>query len=153
MRSTPQHIYQILTKRPERMVEIVNEFPTLQNVWLGVSVENADFVWRLDELRQVRAAIRFVSFEPLLGSVKGVDLREIDWAIVGGESGPRARPMEAKWVYEIQRACERAETAFFFKQWGGRNKKKAGRKLDGRTWDDFPITRASGCTKQRVVPA
>jgi len=134
-----QHTFQILTKRAERMAEITQLLPVLPNVWLGTSVENADYLWRLHALRQARAAIRFVSFEPLLGSVGIADLKDIDWAIVGGESGPHSRPMESQWVQEIQSACRRAGTAFFFKQWGGKNKKRTGRSFEGRTWDELPV--------------
>lgn len=143
MRKTPQHTYQILTKRPDRLKTIVKleALPTLRNVWLGTSVEDANVLYRLDELRETPAAIRFVSFEPLIGSVAGAELKGIDWAIVGGESGPRARPMEEKWVEEIHSLCLDAETAFFFKQWGGRNKKAAGRHYRGRTWDALPDLR------------
>ena len=135
-----RHTFQILTKRPERMAEVTRSLPVLPNAWLGTSVESADYLWRLDELRRTRAVIRFVSFEPLLGSVAGADLHAIDWAIVGGESGPKARPMDPVWVAEIQALCRSAGAAFFFKQWGGRNKKAAGRKLHGRTWDEMPAT-------------
>jgi protein gp37 len=138
MARTPHHTYQILTKRPDRMVELTQDLPLLANVWLGASVENANYLGRLDELRRVRAALRFVSLEPLLGSVAGIDLTSIDWAIVGGESGPGARPMDPKWVREIRMACRHHGAAFFFKQWGGKNKKRQGRTLDGRTWDEFP---------------
>jgi protein gp37 len=138
MARTPHHTYQILTKRPDRMVELTQDLPLLANVWLGASVENANYLGRLDELRRVRAALRFVSLEPLLGSVAGIDLTSIDWAIVGGESGPGARPMDPKWVREIRMACRHYGAAFFFKQWGGKNKKRQGRTLDGRTWDEFP---------------
>jgi protein gp37 len=141
MARASQHTFQILTKRPERMADVTASLPVLANVWLGTSVENADYLWRLDALRRTRAAIRFVSFEPLLGSVRGARLDGIDWAIVGGESGPRARPMEAAWVSEIRDRCRAAGTAFFFKQWGGKNKKKTGRMLEGRTWDEFPAPR------------
>jgi len=137
-KKTPWHTYQILTKRPDRMAEITTNFPQLRNVWLGTSVENADYLDRIDELRCVRSAVRFVSFEPLLGSVAGANLTNIQWAIVGGESGPRARPMDRRWVYEIEEACRRFGTAFFFKQWGGKNKKAAGRVIDGRTYDEMP---------------
>jgi protein gp37 len=102
-------------------------------------VENADYISRLEALRRVKATVRFVSFEPLIGSVGAANLTGIEWAIVGGESGPRARPMERRWVNEIQLACRRSDTAFFFKQWGGKNKAKTGRELDGRTWDEFPM--------------
>jgi protein gp37 len=133
-----RHTFQILTKRPERMADLTAGLPLLPNVWLGTSVESAAYLPRLDMLRGSRAALRFVSFEPLLGSVRDADLAEIDWAIVGGESGPGARPMKPEWVYEIQAICRRSGTAFFFKQWGGRNKKRAGRELDGRIWDELP---------------
>lgn len=140
MGSTPQHTYQILTKRPERMAEVLSgNFPILTNVWLGTSVEDARVLTRLDNLRRVPAAIRFVSFEPLIGSVAGAELHDIQWAIVGGESGPNARPMDPGWVDEIKVACRRVGAAFFFKQWGGRNKKAAGRTLRGRTYDELPL--------------
>lgn len=134
------HTYQILTKRPDRMRSVLGSgaFKVLPHVWLGTSVENCDHAYRIDELRATPAAVRFISFEPLLGSVGEPELRDIDWAIVGGESGPRARPMDRAWVYEIKEACEQQGVAFFFKQWGGRNKKAAGRSLDGRTWDGYP---------------
>ena len=134
------HTYQILTKRPDRMLKVLSDrqFEVLPNVWLGTSVENKDYAHRIATLRSVAAAVRFVSFEPLIGPVGEVDLRGIGWAIVGGESGPGSRPMERAWVEEIRSACQGAGVAFFFKQWGGRNKKKTGRTLDGRTWDEMP---------------
>jgi len=138
MQATPKHTYQILTKRPARMAELSTNLPLLQNVWLGTSVENAEVLERLDHLRATCAAIRFVSFEPLLGSVANADLTGIHWAIVGGESGPRARPVSEEWIDEIYGQCEEAGTAFFFKQWGGRNKKAAGRTYRGRLWDNLP---------------
>lgn len=138
MAETPQHTYQILTKRPERMAHLTADLPLLPNVWLGTSVEDGAVLGRLDHLRRTRAAVRFVSFEPLIGSVAGADLTGVHWAIVGGESGPRARPMREDWVDEIHDACEDAGATFFFKQWGGRNKKAAGRAYRGRTWDDLP---------------
>ncbi|WP_426615789.1 DUF5131 family protein [Bradyrhizobium sp. McL0616] len=138
MSATPQHTYQILTKRPDRMAEITSGLPVLRNVWLGTSVESADYLHRIDVLRRVRAAVRFISFEPLLGSVADANLKKIHWAIVGGESGPKARPMDAEWVREIESACRRYSTAFFFKQWGGKNKKATGRTLNGRTYDEMP---------------
>ncbi|RUV93987.1 MAG: DUF5131 family protein [Mesorhizobium sp.] len=140
MEATPQHTYQVLTKRPDRMVEIVPLLRKLPNVWLGCSVEDGRVLNRLDELRQVPASVRFVSFEPLIGSVAGSDLTGIHWAIVGGESGPKARYMDPSWVGEIERMCRRAGTAFFFKQWGGRNKKAAGRELNGRFYDEMPAS-------------
>jgi protein gp37 len=115
------------------------DFPVLANVWLGTSVEDERVIGRLDELRRVPAAIRFVSFEPLIGSVAGAELDDIHWAIVGGESGPNARPMDPIWVDEIEAACRVTGAAFFFKQWGGVNKKAAGRTLNGRTYDEMPV--------------
>lgn len=138
MQATPRHTYQILTKRPDRMAEIASRLPLLPNVWLGTSVENAAVIDRLDNLRMTPAAVRFVSFEPLIGSVAGASMADIDWAIVGGESGPRSRPMLEEWVDEIHGLCEEAGAAFFFKQWGGRNKKAAGRSYKGQLWDDLP---------------
>jgi protein gp37 len=140
MRATPRHTYQILTKRPDRMAEILSqpEFEVLPNVWLGTSVEDGRVLSRLDDIRKVPAKIRFVSLEPLIGSVATGDLTSIDWAIVGGESGPRARPMNPQWVAEIEAMCRLSGTAFFFKQWGGKNKKAAGRLLNGRTYDEMP---------------
>jgi len=139
------HTFQILTKRPENMLAVMREqrLPVLSNVWLGASVESADYIERIGTLRRVEAAVRFVSFEPLIGSVGRVNLRGIHWAIVGGESGSLARPMDVKWVSEIQSACEKFGTAFFFKQWGGTNKKKTGRLFKGRTWDEYPVTMLS----------
>lgn len=142
MAATPRHTYQILTKRPERMAEIVSALPLLPNVWLGTSVEDGRVLHRIEALRRARAAVRFISFEPLIGSVADADLRDIHWAIVGGESGPQARAMDPAWVDEIEAACRRAGTAFFFKQWGGKNKKAAGRKLRGRTYDEMPTSLA-----------
>ncbi|MEO0439759.1 MAG: phage Gp37/Gp68 family protein [Pseudomonadota bacterium] len=140
MEQTPQHHYQILTKRPERMAEFLNQLAPepLQNVWLGTSVEDHRVVERMDRLREVPASVRFISFEPLIGDVGLVDLSGIHWAIVGGESGPRARPMDKEWVEKILDQCLDAGTAFFFKQWGGVNKKKTGRILRGRTYDEMP---------------
>jgi protein gp37 len=134
------HSFQVLTKRSERMLDILSkpEFPTLPNVWLGTSVESEDYLERIDLLRRVPARIRFVSFEPLLGPIVEPDLGGIHWAIVGGESGPRARPMEAWWVEELRDACQRQDVAFFFKQCGGKRKKKTGRKLGDQTYDEYP---------------
>ncbi|MDE2133329.1 MAG: phage Gp37/Gp68 family protein [Alphaproteobacteria bacterium] len=149
MRATPHHHYQILTKRPERMSELVRDRigEVLPNVWLGTSVENSAVTGRVDELRTVPAAIRFVSFEPLIGPVGNVDLSEIDWAIVGGESGRSARPIREEWIDEIYDQCSRFDTAFFFKQWGTwgkdnkrRSKKANGRVYRGRVWDEMPAS-------------
>ena len=135
------HSFQVLTKRPERMLEILSkpEFPRLPNVWLGTSVESEDYLGRIDLLRQVPAHIRFVSFEPLLGPIVEPDLSGIHWAIVGGELGPHARPMEEWWVKGLQEACDRRGVAFFFKQWGGKRKKKTGRMLGNRIYEDYPL--------------
>jgi protein gp37 len=138
MQATPQHTYQILTKRPDRMADITASLSVLPNVWLGTSVESADYLGRITDLRQVNAVVRFVSFEPLLGSVAAADLTGIQWAIVGGESGPRARPMAEEWVGEIEVACRNSGAAFFFKQWGGVRKKISGRHYRGRTFDEMP---------------
>lgn len=138
MAETPRHTYQILTKRPDRMAELAATLPLLRNVWLGTSVEDANFLHRIDHLRRIPAAVKFISFEPLIGSVAGADLRNIHWAIVGGESGPRARPMQVQWVGEIEAMCRRNGTAFFFKQWGGKNKKASGRSYRGKTYDELP---------------
>lgn len=140
METANWHTYQILTKRPERMHAIMssNDFKVLPHVWLGTSVESGDYVDRIDLLRATPAAVRFISFEPLVGRIGDVDLGNIDWAIVGGESGPRCRPMDPAWVREIRASCKKQGVAFFFKQWGGRNKKATGRRLDGRTWDAYP---------------
>jgi len=138
MVETPQHTYQVLTKRPDRAEELAKELPWPKQVWLGTSVENAEYVDRIDHLRRTPAAVKFLSLEPLLGPLEGLDLKGIDWAIAGGESGPGARPMEAEWVRSIRDQCISATIAFHFKQWGGVNKKRAGRVLDGRTWDQLP---------------
>jgi protein gp37 len=138
MKATPWHTYQILTKRPDRMAELTASLPELANVWLGTSVENADFLYRVDDLRNVRAVVRFISFEPLLGSVAAADLSRIHWAIVGGESGPRSRPMLEEWVDEIEAACRDFGTAFFFKQWGGVRKASTGRTYRETTFDEMP---------------
>lgn len=153
MESTIQHTYQVLTKRPDRMAQVLSGggFPVLPNVWLGTSVEDSEVLGRIERLRECPAAIRFISFEPLIGSVADADLSGIDWAIVGGESGPRARPMERAWVDEIEASCREAGTAFFFKQWGGRNKKAAGRMLNGQTYDEMPSGRA--CAKPTSHPS
>lgn len=152
MERAQQHTFQILTKRPKRMAMITKSLPLLPNVWLGTSIESAEYLWRLDMLRHTNAIVRFASFEPLLGSVRDADLSSIGWAIVGGESGPRARPMEAAWVQEIRAACRRTGTAFFFKQWGGTNKKRTGRQLEGKTWDEFPVIHPSECTMHPCAP-
>jgi protein gp37 len=138
MRRATQHRFQVLTKRAERLAELDRVLTWAPNIWMGVSVESARYQGRIDALRQTRAQTKFLSLEPLLGPLPNLDLRDIDWAIVGGESGPRARPIDAAWVTDIRDQCRRVGVAFFFKQWGGKNKKKAGRSLEGRTWDEIP---------------
>ncbi len=134
-----RHIFQVLTKRTFRLVEFSRELTSPTNVWLGVTVENSDYVSRIDDLRKTGAVIKFLSLEPLLGPISNLDLKDIDWVIVGGESGPGARPMNKEWVLEIKNQCNDSKVPFFFKQWGGVNKKKAGRLLDNRTWDEMPL--------------
>lgn len=143
MAATPRHTFQILTKRPERMRSLIvgEGLATLPHVWLGTSVEDSRVLDRIEELRRTPADVRFVSFEPLIASVAEADLTGVHWAIVGGESGPRARQMKEEWVEEIKELCEQSGAAFFFKQWGGRNKKLTGRSYRGRTWDDLPESR------------
>ena len=133
-----RHQFQILTKRADRLAQLSNTLAWPANVWMGVTVESRDYLNRIDGLRSVPAALRFVSLEPLLGPLPDLDLEGIGWVIVGGESGPHARPMEKEWVLDIERQCMRDSVPFFFKQWGGVNKKKAGRLLNGRTWDEMP---------------
>ncbi len=138
MRRAYWHQFQILTKRSERLLELGPMLPWMPHIWMGVSVENRDYAFRIDHLRRTGAIVKFLSLEPLLGPLPGLDLRRIDWVIVGGESGPRARAMDPAWVVGIREQCRKAKVPFFFKQWGGRNKKKAGRELEGRTWDEMP---------------
>ena len=141
MRRASWHTFQILTKRSARLFELDSEIAWPENVWMGVSVENNDYVFRIDHLRQTRAKTKFLSLEPLLGPLPGLVLNEIDWVIVGGESGPGARPMDIDWVRDIRNQCQDNGVPFFFKQWGGINKKKTGRSLDGRTWDEIPLAK------------
>ena len=141
MRDAGQHVYQVLTKRPERMLEYVTAHevkPLPSHIWLGTSVEQRRWLSRIDTLRRVPAAVRFLSLEPLLEDLGEIDLDDIHWVIVGGESGPGARPIDARWAVNIRDACDVASVPFFFKQWGGVNKSKTGRILDGRTWDEMP---------------
>lgn len=138
MKETPWHTYQILTKRARRLEELAAVLPWPDNIWMGVSVENAEYEWRIDHLRRTHAKIKFLSLEPLLGALSTLNLEDIDWVIAGGESGPGARPMEPDWVRDIRDQCASAGVAFHFKQWGGVIKKRTGRILDGRTWDELP---------------
>ena len=132
------HTYQILTKRADRLLQVDSKIPWADHIWMGVSVETSDYQSRIDALRETSARVKFVSFEPLLGPIPYVNLDGIDWVIVGGESGPKARPMNMSWVTEIRDQCLALGVPFFFKQWGGVNKKKTGRTLEGRTWDQMP---------------
>lgn len=138
IKDTPQHTYQILTKRSQRLRKVADELSWPWNLWMGVSVENDKYRFRIDHLREVPAAIRFLSLEPLLGPLDHLDLDEIHWVIVGGESGPHARPMEEAWVDDIRIQCEVTGVPFFFKQWGGRTPKAGGRRLRGKTYDAMP---------------
>ncbi|MCH7493994.1 phage Gp37/Gp68 family protein [bacterium] len=139
------HTFQVLTKRSGRLAKIAHKLKWPPNVWMGVSVETAKYVHRIDDLRRTPAKVKFLSLEPLLGPLPNLDLTGIDWAIVGGESGPGARPMEEEWVLEIKDQCQAAKVQFFFKQWGGVQKKKNGRTLQNRTWDDMPSLPAAAC--------
>ena len=132
------HRFKILTKRSARLKKLTRKLNWPENVWMGVSVENNKFKFRIDDLRMVPSSVRFLSLEPLIGPIQNLDLIKIDWVIVGGESGPGARPMEKEWVLQIRKQCLAQGTPFFFKQWGGVNKKKNGRLLEGRTWDEMP---------------
>jgi protein gp37 len=138
MRRAPWHTFQILTKRASRLAVLNTELDWPPNVWMGVTVENAGCVSRIDHLRSTGAETKFLSLEPLLGPVQNLNLSDIDWVIVGGESGPGARPMHPDWVTGLHQQCRQAPVPFFFKQWGGVRKKKAGRLLEGRTWDELP---------------
>ena len=138
MNQADWHQYQILTKRAERLEELSHELPWARHIWMGVSVENKDYVWRIDHLRRTKAHIKFLSIEPLLGPLHNINLQGIDWVILGGESGPGARQLDADWVREVRGQCTSANVAFFFKQWGGVQKKRNGRELEGRTWDEMP---------------
>ena len=138
MRQASWHRFQILTKRSDRLAQLSPSIQWPANVWMGVSVESVDYTFRIDHLRGTGAKVRFLSIEPLLGAIPALNLDNIHWAIVGGESGPGARPMREEWVVEIRDRCQAAGVPFFFKQWGGVNKKRTGRELQGRTWDEMP---------------
>ena len=138
MKRAHWHQFQVLTKRSERLLELSPKLEWADNIWMGVSVENADYTFRIDHLRKTGAKTKFLSVEPLLGPIPKMNLKGINWVIVGGESGPGARPLEREWVVGIKDQCLKAKVPFFFKQWGGVQKKKAGRLLDGRTWDEMP---------------
>ncbi|MEV0972465.1 DUF5131 family protein [Microtetraspora glauca] len=135
---TPQHTYQVLTKRSSRLRKIASQLEWPANLWMGVSVESSEFLRRIDDLRAAPAHVRFLSCEPLLGPLPDMDLTGIDWVIAGGESGPGHRPLDPDWVTDIRDQCVQAGVPFFFKQWGGRTPKHGGRELDGRLWDEMP---------------
>lgn len=132
------HVFQVLTKRSDRLLELSKYLPWSKNIWMGVSVENQDYTFRIKDLSKTDAAIKFLSIEPLIGPVYRYSLKSIDWVIVGGESGPEARPMKEEWVVSIRNKCLKQNVPFFFKQWGGVQKKRNGRELEGRTWDEMP---------------
>jgi protein gp37 len=139
MNNTPQHTYQVLTKRAERLYEIHHLLNWTKNIWMGVSVEDERVIDRIDFLRETNAYIKFLSCEPLIGPLRNMNLENINWVIVGGESGRKARPIKESWVWDIRQQCNEQGVAFFFKQWGGVNKKKSGRILGGRTYDEMPV--------------
>ena len=143
MRRASWHRFQILTKRSERLLRLSSQLLWSENIWMGVSVENQAYAYRIEHLRKTASMIKFLSLEPLLGPLDRLELDEIDWVIVGGESGPGARPMKPEWVISVRDQCVEAKVPFFFKQWGGVHKKRFGRELDGRTWDQMPETSLS----------
>ncbi len=138
MNDNPQHVFQVLTKRGDRLFEIHKQLKWTHNIWMGVSVEDNRVTDRIDFLRKTGAKVKFLSCEPLIGPLPKMNLKKIDWVIVGGESGRTPRPMDADWVLDIQNQCSKNKVAFFFKQWGGTNKKKAGRQLNGKTYNEMP---------------
>ena len=150
MNANPHLIFQVLTKRSERLAEVWKELAWSQNIWMGVSVEDERVTNRIDDLRKVPAAVRFLSCEPLIGPLTKLNLKGIDWVIVGGESGAKPRPMKPEWATSIRDQCDKHDVAFFFKQWGGRNKKAAGRELDGTLHDTFPTPKKRRQAKQRA---
>jgi protein gp37 len=138
MNNNPKHIFQVLTKRAERLFELSNELEWTKNIWMGVSVEDDKVIDRIDFLRKTKANVKFLSCEPLIGPLENLNLKGINWVIVGGESGYNPRPMNSNWVIDIQEQCKKSDVAFFFKQWGGRNKKANGRILNGKTYNEMP---------------
>ena len=143
MRQAHWHNFQVLTKRESRLEEMSSSIEVPKNVWMGVRVEYDQYTSRIDHLRRTKASVKFLSLEPLLDSLEHLNLGNIDWVIVGGESGPKARPMHESWVCSIRDQCQAANVPFFFKQWGGVNKRKAGRLLNGRTWDEMPLSQTA----------
>jgi len=142
------HCFQILTKRSSKLIDLNPRLQWMPNIWMGVSVEDERHTFRIDHLRETGANVKFLSLEPLLGPIPGLNLEGIDWVIVGGESGPKSRKIKESWVIDIRDQCQEAKVPFFFKQWGGTNKKKTGRKLEGRTWDEMPLLPLMCCTQQ-----
>ena len=138
MNKTPVHKYQILTKRPERLLSLNDKLPWSNNILMGVTVESKNYLHRIDMLKRCRAKTKFLSLEPLLSAITNMELSGIDWVIVGGESGPNARPIQKEWVLNIQQQCKRQNVAFFFKQWGGNSKDKGGNILNGQIWEEYP---------------
>jgi protein gp37 len=153
MKRAHWHTFQMLTKRSDRLVRIAPYLPWPENVWMGVSVESQEYTNRIHDLVKVPAAVRFLSVEPLLGPISKLPLRGIDWVIVGGESGPKARPMKREWVVQIKRRCREAEVPFFFKQWGGVRKKESGRELFGKTYDEMPIPQVRQKYEPLLIPS
>ena len=151
MQESPQHQFQVLTKRPELALAYAEDLPWPSNVWLGTSVENQDYVDRVRTLQRIPAKTRFLSVEPLLGPIARLPLAKIHWVIVGGESGPGARPMKEEWVLKIRDRCLRQGVPFFFKQWGGVNKKRTGRELEGTTWDDMPFPSSARAQREMAI--
>ena len=143
MNRNPKHTFQVLTKRSDILLKYHSQLNWTPNIWMGVSVENKKMIHRIDDLRQTGAVIKFLSLEPLIGPLPGLNLKRINWVIVGGESGPGARPMEKDWVIDIKKQCQQAKVAFFFKQWGGTRKSKTGRKLNGKTYDQMPLIKVA----------
>ena len=139
MRRADWHCFQILTKRSRRLIDLSPQLSWMPNIWMGVSVEDRDHTFRIGHLRRTGANVKFLSLEPLLEPISSLNIERIDWVIVGGESGPRSRPIEESWVIDIRNQCQDMKVPFFFKQWGGINKKKSGRELEGRTWDEIPL--------------
>ena len=150
MNDTPQHTYQVLTKRADRLAELSDKLIWSENIWMGVSVEDSRVVDRIDHLRNTGAKVKFLSIEPLIGEVGEVDLTNINWVIVGGESGFKARPMEESWVLDVQRQCKEQSVSFFFKQWGGKNKKKAGRLLQGKEYNEMPTIESQRLINMKI---
>ena len=138
------HTFQILTKRSDRLLQLNEQLEWKPNIWMGVSIESQDYTYRIDDLRKTHAVVKFLSIEPLLGPIRKIELKGINWVIVGGESGPGSRPMDEAWVLDIRDQCKRTDVPFFFKQWGGVNKKKAGRLLEGKTWSEMPKMKSAG---------